>query len=181
MLRWGLIPSWATTGAHPGILHSPPINARAETLDTKPSFREAFKNRRCLVPADGYYEWRKGPKGKQACRIHRLGDKPFAFAAIWEAWGVPDRGRSESCAIITSPATGFLAEIHGRMPVIVEPDNYDAWLSGDGDHECRQRRILNDPVPQDLEAYPVDRYVNDVRNDGPRCIERARNTPATLI
>jgi putative SOS response-associated peptidase YedK len=181
MLRWGLTPSWATPESYPGLISSPPINARAETLDTKPSFRDAFRKRRCLVPADGYYEWQKSPTRKRACRIRRQGDEPFAFAAIWEAREAPARGRSESCAIITSSATGLLADIHGRMPVIIRPDNYDAWLSGPEDYQFGPKHILRDLVPHDLEAYPVNHYVNDVRIDDPRCIESSGNSPATLV
>lgn len=167
MLRWGLIPSWADD---PGI-GSRMINARSETAAEKPSFRGAFKKRRCLILADGFYEWQKaGNGGKQPYYIRMEDGSPFAFAGLWEVW---DKHGEEirSCTILTTEANGLVREIHHRMPVILPPENYDFWL----DPDVREREPLLDllrPHPEDaMEAYPVSRFVNSPSNDDERCVE----------
>jgi putative SOS response-associated peptidase YedK len=168
MLRWGLIPSWAKD---PGIGNSM-INARSETAAEKPSFRRAFKERRCLIPADGFYEWRKENGGKQPYYIRMKDWEPFAFAGLWGIW----KGNGEevrSCTILTTDANDLVGEIHNRMPVILPPEDYELWL----DPDMRETEPLLDlmrPYREDvMEAYPVSRRVNKPSNDEPSCVEPA--------
>jgi putative SOS response-associated peptidase YedK len=169
MLRWGLIPSWAKEGA------KPLINARGESVADKPSFRAAFRRRRCLLPADGFYEWHRpdgGPKTPYNIRLKE--DGPFAMAGIWDLWTSPDGSELATCAIITTEANKTLAPIHHRMPVILAPEDWSAWLETP---ETRARDVLPllRPAPDDLlEAYPISTRVNRVANDGPELIEPAR-------
>jgi len=160
LVRWGLVPSWAkeVSGG------APLINARAETVAEKPSFRNAFKRRRCLIPADGFYEWKAMPNGsKQPYRIAMPGNVVFAFAGIWEHWQTAEGSELESCAIVTVAANPQLHEIHHRMPVILPPDEHDTWLSA----EPGEAAALMRPYGGSLVAYPVRRAVNNIRNDGP--------------
>ena len=150
--HWGFIPHWVKEPA------LKPINARAETLAGKPYFRDAFKRRRCLVPTNGYYEWRAAPGGKQPYFIRMTGADLFSFAGLWSVWQGPD-GPVESCVIITTAAKETLADIHDRMPAIIAPDNYDAWLEAGGQDLLR-------PCAGEMEAYPVSRRVNNPRNQG---------------
>ena len=162
MLRWGLVPSWSDG---PDTRYRM-INARAETVATKPAFRSAFKLRRCLVPADGFYEWRKAENGKQPYRIALQDGEPFAFAGLWERWGVPGNEIVESFTIIVTEANELIRVIHDRMPVILDAADYDEWLQGsDGEH-------LLKPFSSDrMAAHPVSTYVNSPKNDDPKCIE----------
>lgn len=162
MLRWGLVPSWADD---PGI-GSRMINARAETAPEKPSFRSAFKRRRCLIPTNGFYEWKREAGGKQPFYIHMKDGEPFAFAGLWEEW----HDELRTCAILTTSPNSVAAEIHNRMPVILPAENYEAWL----DPEAEKEELVSLLVPyagDDLEAYPVSRFVNSPRNNDERCIE----------
>jgi putative SOS response-associated peptidase YedK len=138
---------------------------------TKPSFRSAFKRRRCLVPADGFYEWQKIDKGKQPFYIHRKDEEPFAFAGLWEAWENPEDGKEvQSCSLITTEANTLMAPIHDRMPVILDPAGCDQWL--DADESPSDLQSLLKPFPRDeLTAQPVSTFVNNPRNQGPKCIE----------
>jgi putative SOS response-associated peptidase YedK len=166
MLRWGLIPSWADD---PGI-GSRMINARSETVPEKPSFRRAFRERRCLILADGFYEWKRTNDGKQPYYIRMEGGRPFAFAGLWESWR---GGREEirSCTILTTEANDRVSNIHHRMPVILAPEDHELWL----DPDVREADLLLPllaPYPDDvMEAYPVSRFVNRPTNDDPRCVE----------
>ena len=170
LLRWGLIPSWAKD---PGIGNKM-INARAETVSEKPAFREAFARSRCLIPADGYYEWQREDRmgqRKQPFYI-RMKDKGlFAFAGLWEQWRGPDGKAVETCAILTTEPSQSLKEIHDRMPVILDPKDYEQWL----DPYIRQAELLQPllcPYPDDaLTAYPVSLHVNDPSHDDAACIE----------
>ena len=157
LCHWGFIPHWVKEPV------LKPINARAETLTNKPYFRDAFKQRRCLVPANGYYEWRAENGGKQPFFIRMAGSDLFSFAGLWSAWQGPD-GPVESCVIITTTAKEELADIHDRMPVIIEPDDYDAWLEEGGQDLLR-------PSAGEMEAYPVNRRVNNPRNQGEALIQ----------
>ena len=171
MLRWGLVPSWAKDIA----IGARMINARAETLAEKPSFRSAFKSRRCLIVADGFYEWQKQPKGpKQPFLIGLKDGEPFAFAGLWERWEKsPDDKPVESCTIVTTEANDLLKPIHDRMPVILAPDDYDAWLDVAGNSPDKARALLQ-PFPSERMAMSsVSTRVNSVRNDDPTCIEAA--------
>ncbi len=165
MLRWGLIPSWADDPE----IGNRMINARAEGVAEKPSFRSAFRSRRCLILADGFYEWRRENGGKQPFYIHMKDDSPFAFAGLWERWG--DGGPEiRSCTIITTDANDLLAPIHNRMPVILDPESYDEWLDPDVRETGRLMPLLAPYGGDDLEAYPVSRRVNSPANDEPECV-----------
>ena len=166
-VRWGLIPFWAKDTSISYKL----INARAEGIDAKPSFREAFKRgRRCLIAADGFYEWQKKGAAKQPRRITLKDGEPFAFAGLWERWEkAPDGMPIESCTIITTAANQLLRPLHDRMPVILPPDDYAAWL---GEDAARDVAELLQPYPsEEMRAYCVSTAVNSVRNDGPECVE----------
>ena len=148
------------------------INARAETLVTKPAFRSAFHHRPCLVPADGFYEWRKAGRFKQPYRICLEENAPFAFAGVWEHWAGPDGYVLQSFTIIVTEANALLRPIHDRMPVILDPDDYGLWLEG-GPEAAPQAQELLRPYPGEaMIAYPVSTRVNSPRNDDPSCIER---------
>ncbi|MCE9554773.1 MAG: SOS response-associated peptidase [Planctomycetes bacterium] len=166
--RWGLIPSWADD---PKIAYSL-INARADTVHTKPSFRSAFKQRRCLVLADGYYEWKKlDSKNKQPYYFQRADGAAFAFAGLWEHWHKV-KEPVESCTLITTEPNTMAATVHDRMPVILNERDYDTWLSSDTD-PSRLRQLLA-PLPDgDWTAIPVSNYVSKATNQGPECIEAA--------
>ncbi len=167
VFRWGLIPSWAKDPA----IGNKMINARAETVSEKPSFRSAFKRRRCLIVADGFYEWQKTDNGKQPFYIRLKDSSPFAFAGLWETW---DKGEEiRSCSIITTEANDLMNEIHHRMPVILHPESYGVWL----DPGFEEKEALTDllrPYPTDgMEAYPVSRRVNKPSNNEPSVLEPA--------
>lgn len=165
LLRWGLIPAWARDAAIGVRL----INARAETVAEKPAFRAAFRARRCLVLADGFYEWQRTAGGKQPWFIHRADDAPFAFAGLWERWSGPDGAAIESCAIVTTRANARLAAIHDRMPAILSPEGADLWLAPD-QPPARLAALLR-PAPDDaLIAHPVGRRVNSPAHDDPACL-----------
>jgi len=168
VLRWGLIPPWADDPQ----IGSRMINARSETAPEKPSFRRAFRERRCLIPADGFYEWQRTNGAKQPFYIHMEDGRPFAFAGLWESWGRGGEGEIRTCTILTTGANAVVGEIHERMPVIVAPDAYDVWL--DPSSERDELTGLLAPYPEDeMEAYPVSRFVNSPSNNDPRCVEPA--------
>ncbi len=168
VLRWGLIPPWADDPQ----IGSRMINARSETAPEKPSFRRAFRERRCLIPADGFYEWQRTNGAKQPFYIHMEDGRPFAFAGLWESWGRGGEGEIRTCTILTTAANAVVGEIHERMPVIVAPDAYDVWL--DPSSERDELTGLLAPYPEDeMEAYPVSRFVNSPSNNDPRCVEPA--------
>lgn len=169
MFRWGLIPSWAKD-AKTGYRM---INARAETVGEKPAFRAAFKRRRCLIIADGFYEWQRtgGRKGKIPMYIKLKTDEPFAFAGLWELWKPKDGDPISSCTIITTAANDLVAKIHDRMPVILKPEGYSQWLDP-GERTPDKLEKLLAPYPASrMTAYPVSELVNSPRNDTPACIE----------
>jgi putative SOS response-associated peptidase YedK len=168
LLRWGLIPSWADDPS----IGSRMINARSETAPEKPSFRRAFRERRCLIPADGFYEWQRTNGAKQPYYIRMKEGRPFAFAGLWESWKDDGGPEIRSCTILTTKPNALAAEIHDRMPVILPAGSYDAWL----DPETGRDELygLLAPYPEDeMEAYPVSRFVNSPQNNDPRCIEPA--------
>jgi putative SOS response-associated peptidase YedK len=167
--HWGLVPSWAKDPK----IGSKMINARAETLAEKNAYKAAFKRRRCLIPADGFYEWRKHPteaKGKkQPFFIHRPDGEPYAFAGLWEVWRGPDKDQEplRSCTIITTSPNEPMAAIHDRMPVILPPDAWDTWLDRDNDDLELLGKLLVPSPPQIIAMHPVSTDVNNVRNKGP--------------
>jgi putative SOS response-associated peptidase YedK len=172
-LRWGLIPSWSKDP----VIGDRLINARAETVAEKPSFRSAFKKRRCIIPADGFYEWQAlpGRKAKQPMYLHRADGRQLAFAGLYEHWRDPAEPAApdiETCTIITTAANALVAPIHDRMPVILEPGAWDAWLDPTIDDRELLDALLVPAADEVLDAYPVGRDVNSPRNNGPVLIER---------
>lgn len=168
LLHWGLIPSWSKDAK----IASRLINARAETVAEKPSFRSAFTKNRCLILADGFYEWQKLADGKkQPFYIHRQDDGPFAFAGLWEAWD-HDGQAIESCTIITTTANEVMQPLHDRMPVILAKPAYDQWLDPQFKDKPALKELLK-PCPADwLEAYPVSTRVNNPKHEEAACLER---------
>ena len=168
MLRWGLIPFCAED---PKIGYRT-INARAETIHKAPAFRAAFRKRRCLIPASGFFEWLKKGKEKQPYHIYRRDGNPMALAGLWERWRDEKAGRDiESCAIITTDANQLVARLHDRMPVILEPDDFGKWLDPEEESLGRLLPLLR-PVDEGvLEMYPVSSFVNKPQNEGEKCIE----------
>jgi putative SOS response-associated peptidase YedK len=163
MLRWGLIPSWATDPA----IGARMINARAESVAVKPAFRQAFRQRRCLVPADGFYEWNTTGTGKQPYHIRRSDGGPFAMAGLWERWRDELGGAVESCTLITTDANDLVRPIHNRMPVILPREAFGLWLEP-GRADARQLLGLLTPYAgDDLVAVPVSRRVNRPDLDDP--------------
>jgi putative SOS response-associated peptidase YedK len=167
-LHWGLIPSWATERA----IASRLINARSETVAEKPAFRRAFRQRRCLVLADGYYEWQKTdvPGRKQPYYIRLRDDRPFGLAGLWETWQDPDGTRLETCTIITTAANELTRPIHPRMPVILAPHDYTDWLDPRAADRAVLTRLLRPYAATAMEAYPVSTSVNNPRHDAPDCV-----------
>jgi putative SOS response-associated peptidase YedK len=170
LLRWGLIPSWSRDAAIGNKL----LNARAETVAEKPSFRSAFKKRRCVLPASGFYEWQKQGIGRKQPYFIRPGDGGvFAFAGLWESWHDPEGEIFETCTIITTTANELMRPIHDRMPVILDPTLEGQWLdsgaSGDALHS-----LLLPYASERMQTDPVSTWVNNVKNQGPKCLEPLR-------
>ena len=169
-LRWGLIPSWAKEAS----MGSRMINARGETVAEKPSFRSAFKRRRCLILTDGYYEWKKVGSKKQPYYIRMRDEQPFAMAGLWERWhGPKDEPLDESlqtCTIITTAANAMCDEIHDRMPVILDPNDFDLWLDTEMQDREPLENLLRTHSGDDMVADKVSTHVNSVRNDDASCI-----------
>jgi putative SOS response-associated peptidase YedK len=171
--HWGLIPSWAKDPS----IGNRMINARAETLAEKPAFRNALKRRRCLIPADGFYEWKKLSDGKtkQPMYIRMRDGKPFAFAGLWENWHDKSGGGGEipSVTIITTTPNTLMNSIHDRMPAIVRPEDYREWLAP-GERPADELAKLLGPYPEDqMEAFPVSKLVNSAANESAGCIDPA--------
>ncbi len=164
--RWGLVPHWADDPA----IGNRMINARSETAHEKPSFRAAFQHRRCLIPADGFYEWQASNTGKHKQPMYIfLDDHPvFAFAGLWEQWQSPDRSELRTCTILTTEANPRIKDVHHRMPVILQPDAYETWLQSD--EQDMLRGLLGPYTGDDLDYYPVSRRVNKPQNDSPENI-----------
>ena len=167
--QWGLIPSWAKDPK----IGNRMINARSETLAEKPSFRTPYKRRRCLILSDGFYEWKAEPgsKTKTPFYIRLKSEKPFAFAGLWEAWSPNiDDDPLLSCTIITTSPNPLMETIHRRMPVILEPDDYEQWLDPSDQSPTQLDGLLKSYPAEEMEAYPVSRLVNRPSNDSPDCI-----------
>lgn len=170
--HWGLVPSWAKDTS----IGARMINARAETLADKPAFRAALRRRRCLIPADGFYEWKKPAVGattktKQPMYIRRKDHKPFAFAGLWEVWRSPDGSALPSCTIITGKPNALVESIHDRMAVILRPDDYRRWLEPDEMPAERAAELLQPYPAEEMEAIPVSRAVNNAANESADCIK----------
>lgn len=163
-LRWGLVPAWSKG---PDNRYSM-INARAETVHSKPAFRGPFRHHRCLIPASGFYEWRTGERGKQPWYIHPTDGPLLLFAGLWDRWDGPDE-HVDSCTILTTAANALMAQLHDRMPVILDAEGQIAWLDPDADSS--DLRALLVPAPDErLAAHPVGRQINNPRHEGPDCI-----------
>jgi putative SOS response-associated peptidase YedK len=164
-LYWGLVPHWSKDISAGYKM----INARMETVASKPSFREAFKKRRCLIPADGFYEWSGSKGNKQPFFITLPDEKPFAFAGLWETWwDKENQGDSyRSCTIITREASPCLKDIHHRMPAVLPPDTYEAWLDSDNQDTKALQEILSDKTVTEFKIMPVSNQVNSVRVNEP--------------
>src|SRR5262245_56264663 len=168
LVRWGLLPSWVKDLKTFSLL----INARGESVVDKPAFEAAMKRRRCLVPADGFYEWKTVGTRKQPYYVRAKSGAPLAFAGVWETWTGPNGAEMETAAIVTTRANRMLADIHDRMPVIVPPDAFDLWLNcAVVDAETASTLIA--PAPENLlEVYEVSSAVNRTANDNPQLVER---------
>jgi putative SOS response-associated peptidase YedK len=184
--HWGLVPVWAKDPK----VGSRMINARAETLASKGAFKPAYRRRRCLIPADGFYEWKRlGGKRKQPYYIHRTDGEPLAFAGLWEVWRGPDKQGDalRSCTIVTTQANETMAPLHDRMPVILPRSAWEAWLDPANDDIDTLGKLLVPAPPTLLTTYPVSTQVNSVRNKGAELLDRvdpgepdASATPAEL-
>ena len=165
--KWGLVPFWAKDPAIGNKL----INARAETLAEKPSFKNALTRRRCLIPSDGFYEWKKEDGARQPMYIRRRDGNLFAFAGLWEEWKGPDGVPLRTCSIITVAPNALMADIHDRMPAMLHPDLEADWLNPSNNRIPDLLTMLQPYSPADMEAYAVTKRVNAPVNDGPACIE----------
>ncbi len=165
--RWGLIPWWAKDRK----IGARNINARAETAAEKPAFRDSFVKRRCLIPADGFYEWQRLPKGKLPHYIHRADDRPLALAGLWATWKDPESGdRVRTCTILTGRPNDLVADIHDRMPVILPEDSWSAWLDRDNQDRQELNRLMAVFPEEAMAEHPVATLVNKVSNNYPECI-----------
>lgn len=167
-LRWGLVPSWAKDLA----IGNRMINARAETVAEKPAFRAAFRRRRCLIVADGFYEWGRADGKKRPCHIHLPDDEPFAFAGLWERWGQGDQ-QVESCTIITTAANDTIAPLHDRMPVVLPSAAYGVWLDPELTEPAPLEQLLLPLADEELTIDSVSSWVNIPTHEGPECLRPA--------
>lgn len=175
LMKWGLIPSWAKNSSVAANM----INARSETANEKPAFRDALKLRRCLIPADGFYEWQRSGKTKQPFCFEVRGGELFAFAGLWDHWRAPDGNMLESCTILTTASNQLLADIHDRMPVILAPDDYDLWLDPGMNKTGTALDLLTPLDAHLLNSYPVSARVNTVTNDDAECAAPVSLPPVT--
>jgi putative SOS response-associated peptidase YedK len=166
-LRWGLVPSWAQDDK----IGYKMINARAETLREKPAFRKLFERKRCMIPADGFYEWKQMDGRKQPMRITMRSGEPFAFAGLFDTWTAPDGQKLHTCTIITTRPNEVVADIHDRMPVILRPEDEDLWLDREKYDPDLLQSLLIPFDPGQMRAYLVPKIVGSPKNDFPECIE----------
>jgi putative SOS response-associated peptidase YedK len=175
LVRWGFIPSWVKDPRTVSLM----FNARGETAAEKPAYRNAMKRRRCLVPADGFYEWKRDGDRKRPYWVHPRRRGPIAFAGLWEAWIGPNGEEVETAAIVTTAANNALKPLHDRMPVVVPPDAFDLWLDPNADTQMVSSLIA--PAAEDFfEAYEVSGAVNRAANDGPALLTPASELPAPV-
>jgi putative SOS response-associated peptidase YedK len=171
LFQWGLVPSWAKDPS----IGSRMINARSETVTEKPSFRTAFKRRRCLIVADGFYEWQRTGKAKQPYYIQLKSRALFGFAGLWEAWESGDGSYLETCTILTTEPNELMRPIHNRMPVIVHPEDYDLWLNPHlpkrAQDSAQIQNLLRPYEANAMQAYPVSTVVNAPSHETPECIK----------
>jgi len=164
-MRWGLIPNWAKDAS------MAQINARSESLLERPVFKESFERRRCLIPADGFYEWKHNGRSKQPFHFGMKDDSLFAFAGIWDRWKSRQGAIVESCAILTTTPNELLRDVHDRMPVILRPEKYHEWLGASASECGRLRHVLTPFEAAGMKRFPVSSSVNDVENDTSGCIQ----------
>lgn len=167
--KWGLVPSWAKDASMGARL----INARSETVTEKPAFREAFRKRRCIIPADGFYEWQRTDGRKQPFFFHLRDERPFGFAGLWERWEGEGGKILNSCTILTTEANEVLRPVHDRMPVILHPDDYELWLDVDLRKHDLAKELLKPYPAEEMLAYPVGTSINSPRSQGAKLIDRA--------
>jgi putative SOS response-associated peptidase YedK len=167
MLHWGLVPHWAKERA----IGNRMINARCETLAEKPAYRDAFRRRRCLVLADGWYEWQPAPGGKQPWFVRLRDPRPIAFAGLWERWKDPAGELLESCTIVTTDASESIRKIHDRMPVVLPEQSWDRWMDPAYSDTDALSKTLGPYDPKALKAWTVSRQVNAPKNQGAKLIE----------
>jgi putative SOS response-associated peptidase YedK len=160
--KWGLVPSWAKDVSMGARL----INARSETVEEKPSFREAFKKRRCIIPADGFYEWQRNEGKKQPFFFRMRDERAFGFAGLWERWEGEGGQAINSCTILTTEANEVLRPVHDRMPVILHPDDYELWLDRDVRKRDLVKELLRPYQAEEMIGYPVGIAINSPRNQG---------------
>jgi len=168
LMRWGLIPSWAKDAS----VAARTINARAETAATKPAFRDPLKFRRCLIPADGFYEWQRTAKSKQPFCFELSDGQLFAFAGLWDRWKDPSGNWLKTCSILTTTPNAVTSVVHDRMPVILDPDNYDLWLDPGMTDAGAVSEMLKPYDPRQMRCYPISNRINYVANDDEACSAR---------
>jgi Uncharacterized conserved protein, COG2135 len=166
-LLWGLVPHWAKEKGKYST-----INARVETIDTKPAYRYAFRHKRCIIPGDGYFEWEQLERGKQPWYFHRPDDSPLALAGLWDTWTDPDGNEIESFTIIVRPAIPGISDIHDRMPAVLPEEMWEDWLNPDAPDVMGMKEQLMVGDPGSLEWYRVSRVVNSSRSEGPELLKR---------
>jgi putative SOS response-associated peptidase YedK len=164
-MRWGLIPSWAKDTSAAAQM----INARSETAATKPAFRDPLKFRRCLIPADGFYEWAKTGKAKQPYCFEVNEGELFAFAGLWDRWKDPNGGWIKTCSILTTTPNAVTSPVHDRMPAIIDPDSYDLWLDPGMQNVAAVSELLKPYDARLMRCYPISTRINRVANDGEAC------------
>jgi putative SOS response-associated peptidase YedK len=165
LMRWGLVPSWAKASSVAAMM----INARAETASTKPAFRDALKSRRCLIPADAFYEWQKTGTAKQPYCFEVDEGELFAFAGIWDRWKDPRGNALETCSILTTSPNAVTSPVHDRMPVILDPDSYDLWLDPGMKDVSAVSELLKPCDARLMRCYPISTRINYVANDDEEC------------
>ncbi|MHA2025043.1 MAG: SOS response-associated peptidase [Candidatus Thorarchaeota archaeon] len=178
MMKWGLVPSWADDISIGNRL----INARAETVATKPSFRAAFKKRRCLILTNGFYEWQKVGKVKKPIHVRLKSREPFAFAGLYEYWDKTKSGKIlQTCTIITTTPNDLMKSIHRRMPVILRPEFENKWLNPKNTDVSELESMLQPYPSEEMEAFEISKYVNNPRNQGIECIQPVDDTIQTTL
>ncbi len=166
-MRWGLIPSWTKDASRLPLL----INARSETVSQKPAFKSAFRKRHCAIPANGFFEWARRGTVKQPYVMQLKNQSLFALAGLWEAWQRPDGSILESCAILTTKANKIVSPLHDRMPVILNGENIDVWLTPVTQYEEIYEPLFRPAPSDDMMCYPVTQLVNNPKYDDPQCVE----------
>jgi putative SOS response-associated peptidase YedK len=175
-LRWGLVPSWSKSDEGTQL-----VNARAETLTLKPSFRDALRSRRCIIPASGFYEWENLGRAKKPWLFRRRDEQPFGLAGLWESWCAPDGVVLETCAVITTEPNELMRPIHHRMPVMLAPEEFEPWLDARNTESEKLFPLLRTPRSDAMSALAVSFHVSNVRHEGPECLAPAAADPGPQL